>query len=84
MIINTNYRMGSFVDLCRCPCYGSWQTSCPPFNCNCPYPDCFNPCPPQFSQPCERPCNNSCSYSNFCLPQNLLFFFAGYLSNKRK
>ena len=68
MIINTNYRLGSFVDLCHCPCNnpcGNWQTSCPPL-------PCYDPCPP----PCPRPCHD---YFNISIPKNAAFFMAGYL-----
>ena len=78
MIINTQYRLGSYVDLCHCPCNnncGYWQTSCP---------SCFNPC---------LPCNNSnfnccpgppICYDNinFSIPKNAAFFMAGYLISK--
>ncbi len=83
MIINTNYRMGSYIDLCRCPCNnGCWQTSCPPLNCcnPCPPPNCFdNPCNPSFNCP---NCNNNCNCNIFS-PQNALFFLAGYMINKK-
>ena len=79
MIINTNYRMGAFVDLCRCPCgcnpcCGNWQTSCPQ---PCP-PFCNSPC----QNPCLSPCNNSCDCIDLHFSKNALFFMAGYLISK--
>lgn len=88
MIINTSYRLGSYIDLCRCPCdngcfqSGCWQTSCPPFN--CPPEPCGYPCNRGNFQP-PYPCNNfSCCYEpcKTCIPQNALFFLAGYMLNK--
>lgn len=82
MIINTCYRMGSHIDLCRCPCNnGCWQTSCP---CNqppcCPSNDfCCQPC-------CNCPSNNFNQNNNscdgICIPKNALFFMAGYYLSK--
>ncbi len=78
MIINTNYRMGSFVDLCNCsprcfPQCGCWQTSCVPIPQCIPSPECCYPnIPPQ--------CNNT---NNICLPKNALYFMAGYLISKK-
>ncbi len=83
MIINTNYRLGSFVDLCHCPCNnpcGNWQTSCP---CNNPcLSPCHDFCPPQCPPPCPSPCQNSCDFFNISIPKNAAFFMAGYLLSR--
>lgn len=85
MIINTNYRMGAFVDLCHCGCNqpcGYWQTSCPPSP-QCCFPSCPSPCNPCQEHYCghNNCCGNSCI--DICLPKNALFFMAGYLISKK-
>ena len=96
MIINTNYRMGSYIDLCRCPCNnGCWLTSSPccpqPYPSPCsPYPVPCSPCPaPCSSFDCVQPCDWNCnkvyrSPSNCTFSQNALFFLAGYMLNKKR
>lgn len=68
MIINTNYRLGSYVDLCHpCPCQpcqpfpcGNWKSSGP-----CASPFCpFSTSPPCYQPSFQFPCNNFCP----CMP----------------